>query len=106
MTTHGTDPKAPQDMATLKKRYEELNKKKIRVEAEHASTERRLRELQRKARDTYDTDDLDQLRQKLADMTHENETRRAAYQTHLDDIEDKLAQVEANFAQQEQDDAS
>jgi chromosome segregation ATPase len=82
-------------MATLKKRYEELNKKKIRVETERASSERRLRELQRKARDLYGTDDLDELRQRLAQMKEDNERRRRQYQEHLDQIEARLDQVEA-----------
>ncbi len=84
-----------QDIHTLKRRYDELNKKKIRAETEKASSERRLAELQRKARDRYGTDDLDALREKLEAMKVENERRRREYQEHLDGIEAKLQEVEA-----------
>jgi chromosome segregation ATPase len=96
MTTPGDE--SAQDMQALKRRYEELHKKKIRVETEKASSERRLRDLQRKARDLYGTDDLDELRARLDQMRAENERRRRDYQEHLDQIEARLQQVEAEHA--------
>lgn len=65
------------------------------METERASSERRLRELQRKAREQYGTDDLEELRQRLAQMKEDNERRRRQYQEHLDEVEAQLAQVEA-----------
>ena len=94
MTIHGNNPK--QDIKALRKRYEDLNKKKIRAETEKSTAERRLEELQSKARERYGTDDLDALRRQLAEMQTENERRRSEYQTHLDDIETRLAEVEAS----------
>lgn len=94
-STSPTDEPERQDLKTLKKRYEELNKKKIRAETERASSERRLAELQRKARARYGTDDLEALRAKLDEMRAENERRRSAYQAHLDAIEAQLDEVEA-----------
>lgn len=83
-------------METLKQRYEQLNRMKIRIEAERANSEKRLAELQDKARRLYGTDDLEALRLMLEEMRAENERRRAAYQEHLDTIERDLAEVEAN----------
>ncbi len=83
-------------METLRKRFEKLNRQKIRVEAERANSERQLAELQEKARDLYGTDDLEALREKLSAMRAENERRREDYQAHLDKIEGDLAAIEAS----------
>lgn len=97
------DPNKPdpeqQDLKTLRKRYEELKNRKIRAETEKASAERRLEELQQRARKLYGTDDLSELRTKLADMKADNERRRRDYQLHLDDIETKLREVEQAYAE-------
>ena len=92
MSTHGIDEQ--QDIRTLKRRYEELNKKKIRAETEKATSERRLAELQAKARAQYGTDSLEELQARLEEMKAENERRRSAYQAHLDAIEAELEAVE------------
>lgn len=81
-------------MRTLKRRYEELNKKKIVAETEKAASERRLSELQAKARAQYGTDSLEELQTRLEEMKAENERRRSAYQAHLDAIEARLEEVE------------
>lgn len=87
-------PDGQEDIEALKARYEALNKKKIQAETSQEAAEKRLKELKAQAQHDYGTDNLDELKQKLADLKDENERKRAEYQTHLEDIETKLAAVE------------
>jgi hypothetical protein len=100
MKRHG-DAEAPagaQSIEELKKRYDQLNKRKIQAETNLGHANRQLDELKRDARDNYGTDDLGELQSKLAEMKAENERKRAAYQTSLEQIETRLAEVERDFA--------
>lgn len=92
---------AQQSMEELQRRYETLHTRKIQAEAHQKNAAERLEELKTTARAQYGTDDLEALRQKLAEMTTENERRRATYQADLDRIEAELGRVEAEFAQNE-----
>jgi CCR4-NOT transcriptional regulation complex NOT5 subunit len=82
---------------TLKARFEDLKSKKITAEANLKNANATLEELRREARTQFGTDDLDELRQKLSDMEAENERLRSEYETHLDQIEHGLAQVESQY---------
>ena len=88
-----------QDMKELQKRYNQLNEQRIRAHEKLEQSTKTLAGLQKEAKDKYGTDDLSQLRQKLAEMTSENERKRAEYQRHLCDIENQLVQVEASHAE-------
>lgn len=87
-------PDGQQDIDALKERYDVLNKKKIQAETNQEAAERRLKELKAQALHDYGTDNLDELKQKLNELKAENERKRAEYQAHLEEIENKLSAVE------------
>ena len=82
---------------TLKSRFEDLKSKKITAEANLKNANATLEELRREARSQFGTDDLDELRQKLSQMEAENERLRSEYETHLDEIERGLEEVESQY---------
>lgn len=88
----------PKSMEALQKQYNGLRDKKIAAEANLETSEGNLKKLRKQARDSYGSDDLDELRKKLDEMKVENERKRAEYQKHLTEIENQLAQVEAGHA--------
>jgi hypothetical protein len=87
-----------QDIEQLKRRHAELHERKIRAETKKGESENRLTELKRLAREQYGTDDLEELKKKLAALQAENERLRAEYQKHLDHIESELERVSAEHA--------
>jgi chromosome segregation ATPase len=78
----------------LTERYQSLQQKKIRAEANKENAQERLAELKAEAKELYGTDDVAELEKMLARMEKENTERRAAYQKELDAIERDLAAVE------------
>lgn len=88
-----------QSIEELQRRYQALNTKKIQAETQRESAKQRLDELKARARQDYGTDDVGQLRTKLAEMVAENTRKRTAYQADLDAIERGLADVERTFAE-------
>lgn len=84
-----------QSIEELRERYQALHQQKIRAEANRETAEQRLSELKREARDTYGTDDVEELKRKLEELKAENERKRADYQAHLEHVESDLAKVEA-----------
>lgn len=88
---------AAQDIEQLRRRHAELDKKKTIAETQLKSANEQLETLKRQAMELYGTDDLDELKAKLEAMKRENESRRAAYQNHLDQIEGGLADVEKQY---------
>ncbi len=86
-----------QTIERLTQRYNQLNTKKIEAETNLKSARKQLEELQKEARETYGTDDLEALQQKLAEMEAENEKKRADYQATLDRIETDLDAVEEKY---------
>ena len=93
--------KAPQDIDQLRKRYVQLDRKKIEAETSLKAAGDQLKRLKKQARDAYGTDDVDELAKKLAAMQAENERKRSEYQKHLDDVEAKLAAVEEQHREAE-----
>jgi hypothetical protein len=87
----------PQDIETLKKRHRDLDKKKTTAEANQRSAEESLAKLKAEAKDKYGTDDLDELKRKLDEMKQQNLQKRREYQSHLDSIETKLAEIEKKY---------
>ncbi len=92
MTTRESDKQTIDELA---ERYQALNEKKIQAQTNLRNAEKQLRELQKRARETYGTDDLEELKKELEQLKAENEAKRAAYQLSLDKIENDLAEVEA-----------
>jgi DNA repair exonuclease SbcCD ATPase subunit len=86
-----------ESLEELRKRYDELQQRKIRAEADREGAQKRLDELKEEARATYGTDDIEELKKKLSEMKAENERKRAEYQAHLEKIERDLAEVESRF---------
>jgi hypothetical protein len=88
-----------QSIEDLKKRYAGLHEKKITAAADLNNAKKELANLKKAAREQYGTDDLDELRAKLAEMKQDNERKRSEYQAHLEKIETTLAAVDQKFAQ-------
>jgi len=91
-------PKPALDIEQLKKKHKELEKQKTTAEANLKTATDQLEALKDEARQKFGTDDLAQLRSRLAEMKETNEKKRADYQKHLEEIETRLAQVEKEFA--------
>jgi hypothetical protein len=83
-----------QSIETLTQRYQQLNERKIEAKAHLDNAQRQLADLREQAREAYGTDDLDQLKKKLAEMKADNERKRAEYEAALNKIEADLAEVE------------
>lgn len=92
-----------QDIEELRRRYDDLNQKRIRTDANLQNARKRLEELQEQAKKDFGTDDLDKLRAKLTEMKSENERKRSEYQESLDRIECELAEVEQQYAEVQED---
>ena len=86
-----------QDIELLKKRHRDLDRQKTTAEANHKTAEEQLRKLKDDARAEYGTNDVVQLKQKLAELKQENDRKRADYQKHLDAIETCLGEIEAEY---------
>jgi phage shock protein A len=88
-----------QSIEELRKRYDDLNTKKITAEANHKNAQKQLDELKAAAKAQWNTDNLDELRKKLKEMEEENERKRSEYQGQLDKIEADLKDVDQKFNQ-------
>ena len=88
-----------QSIEELRKRYDDLNTKKITAEANHKNAQKQLDDLKAAAKAQWDTDNLDELRKKLKEMEDENERKRSEYQGQLDKIEADLKDVDQKFNQ-------
>jgi len=99
-TQNNTDASDNQSIEQLQERYQALQERKIKAEAQRDSAKDRLEELKEQAREKYGTDDIEELKTKLEQMKAENEKKRAKYQADLDKIDEGLRQVESKFAPQ------
>jgi phage shock protein A len=88
-----------QSIEELRKRYDDLNTKKITAEANHKNAQKQLDDLKAAAKAQWNTDSLDDLRKKLKEMEDENERKRSEYQGQLDKIEADLKDVDEKFSQ-------
>ena len=88
-----------QSIEELRKRYDDLNTKKITAEANHKNAQKQLDDLKAAAKAQWSTDNLDELRKKLKEMEDENERKRSEYQGQLDKIEADLKDVDEKFSQ-------
>ncbi len=94
----GNGDSEKQSIDQLKQRYTVLHERKIKASATLDHAREQLEKLQKQAREQYGTDNIEELRAKLAAMEAENERRRAEYQADLERIETELATVEEKFA--------
>ena len=88
---------ANESIEQLTKRYNALNTKKNYADANLLNATKELARIQEEAIANWGTDDLAALEKKLEEMRKENEKKRAEYQSHLEEIEARLAAVEENF---------
>ncbi len=82
------------EIEALRTRHKGLRDEKVTAEANLKTSQKALERLKKKARAEYQTDDIDELREKLDEMKVENEERRREYEKHLDEIEAGLEKVE------------
>lgn len=87
----------PQDIETLRKRYEALSTKKTQAETLLSQANQELDRLKRDAKAKFGTDDLAELQKKLEQMEQENLKKRKEYQKLLDGIEADLKRVEERY---------
>ena len=97
------DNEAPQTIEELTQRFNHLNTQRIQAEANLKNAQNELAKLKTKARQEYGTDDLEELKTKLADMKRSNEEARAAYQASLDTIESQLSEIDDEYRSAESD---
>ena len=90
-----------QSIEDLRKKYDGLRERKIRVGTQLEESQRRLDELKLKSREEFGTDDVEQLKAKLEAIKSENDEKRKAYQASLEEIETRLAEVEQEFVDDE-----
>ena len=88
------DESTPQDIQTLRNRYDALLKKQTQADTRLEEANRQLEQLKAEAREKYGTDDIEQLEKKLREMEASNLSKRAEYQKLLDKIEADLRNVE------------
>ncbi len=94
------EPQSGQTIEQLKKRYENLNETRIKVQAQHESAAQQLEQLRKTAIDQFGTDDIEQLQARLAEMIRLNEQQRAEYESSLDAIEARLEQIDLQASQE------
>jgi chromosome segregation ATPase len=86
------------DIEQLRKKHKDLEGKKIAAQTNLKNAEDQLSRLKQEAREKWDTDDLEELKQKLENMKTDNENKRASYQQHVEQIETRLSDVEREYA--------
>lgn len=97
-TSEPTGTSSEQSIEELQRRYQGLHTKKTQAETLRDEAKKRLDELKAQAREKYGTDDAAELQKKLDEMVAENARNVAEYKTHLDTIDQGLAEVEQKFA--------
>ena len=101
--TRGKTADSSEVVAALQRRYQELERRRIEAGRDLKHAQDRLETLETEARETYGTDDLERLREKLDGMRRENAKRLEDYRTHLATLEQGLAEIESRYARQESD---
>jgi hypothetical protein len=89
----------PQDIETLRRRYEQLSTRKTEAETLLNHAKQELERLKADALAKYGTDDLESLQKKLQEMEEANLRKRREYQKLLDTIEEDLRKVEEKYAE-------
>lgn len=82
------------DIEVLTAQFQKLNKRKIESERDLVNAQKNLNELKQQAQDEYETDNLEELQEKLEQIKAENERKRAEYYQTLEQIEAELTKIE------------
>jgi hypothetical protein len=94
---------AIQTIDELQVRYQRLAEEKIKVETQRDSAQQQLQEIKADALEQFGSDDLNTLKARLADMKTNNDQKRIDYQKQLDQIEQKLVEIDEQFVAAELD---
>lgn len=89
------DKKIQEALETLRREYEELQKKKIETDTTLQNLKEQLEELKKRAEEEYGTSDLEELKAMLARWREENAQKVAAYEEHVASIKDALERIES-----------
>jgi predicted nucleic acid-binding Zn-ribbon protein len=95
------DQAVQEKLEVLKKDYKDLDTRKITTEANIRNLEEELQRLREQAEKNYGTSDLEELKRLLEERRQENERLVAAYEGHIQDIKDRLAEIDRQPAQEE-----
>ena len=87
----------------LQARYQGLTAKKIKVETQRDHAQEQLKQIKAQALEQFGSDDLETLKLRLAEMKKSNEQKRVEYQKQLDQIEQKLGEIDEQFVAAELD---
>ena len=68
--------------------------RKIQLQTQKETAQKRLDELKKQAKKQFGTDDLDELQEKLEEMKDSNAKQLSEYQSSLDAIEKKLVEID------------
>jgi len=105
----GAGAASPRDQAVqakleiLKKDYRELDKRKIETETNIRNLDDELQRLRDQAEKNYGTSDLAELKRLLEERRLENERLVAAYEEHIQGIKARLAQIDRQPEQEDDD---
>lgn len=81
-------------LADIRKRYDELNNKRIAAHTRLEQTTKALEELKKEAQEQWGTSDLKALQDKLAEQQAANDRLRQNYEASLTSIEADLKKIE------------
>ncbi len=82
------------ELAQLKQEFEKLNTRKLQTEINLKNLEENLEDLRKEARESYGTDDPDELEKLLQEKREENARLVAEYRAHIQGIQESLGRVE------------
>ncbi len=87
----------------LQSRYQSLTAEKIKVETQREHAQEQLKQIKAQALEQFGSDDLETLKVRLAEMKKSNEQKRVDYQKQLDEIEQRIGEINEQFVAAEQD---
>jgi len=94
------DRQIQERLTRLRDEYTKLHTKKIATEQDRKNLEQRLGELREQAEREYGTSDIEQLRLLLDERRKENERMVAEYQRHIEEIRERLAEIEKSAGEE------
>ncbi len=96
MSTKRTTDSAQSAIECLKKRFDALHTRRIQIQTQLDTEQKRLAELKLAAQSQFGTDDVGRLTEMLQELERANAEKVQAFQSSLDLIEHSLLQVEAD----------
>ncbi|WP_147819649.1 hypothetical protein [Salidesulfovibrio onnuriiensis] len=91
------DAALEQELQGLRRQYEALRDRKVRVEQDIVNLTAQLDELKARAEAEYKTSDPEELRKLLEEKRQENERVVAEYRQHINELQQGLQAVEQAF---------